>query len=75
MRALDFDTLHQPFDVHGRLALVPDALGPSPFMHQMIPRWTTPWTWMEVFMLVDVAFHFGDADHVLNLLVPNRDVD
>jgi hypothetical protein len=73
--AFDFDRLDAPFDVHGRLALVPEAEGPSPFFHQMFRRWTTPLVWLEVFALVDVAFHVGDADHVLHLLVPERDVD
>jgi hypothetical protein len=75
MQVFDFDTLRQPFDVDSRLALAPEAIGPSPFMRQMIPRWTTPWTWVEVFTLVDVALHVADADHVLHLLVPNREVD
>jgi hypothetical protein len=75
MRTFDFATLDAPFDVQSRLALVPEAEGPSPFFHQMFRRWTTPLIWLEIFTLVDVAFHIGDADHVLNLLVPDREVD
>jgi DinB superfamily len=75
LRTFDFAAIDAPFDVHSRLALVPEAEGPSPFFHQMFRRWTTPLVWLEVFALVDVAFHIGDTDHVLNLLVPKRDVD
>ena len=75
LRTFDFATIDAPFDVHSRLALVPEAEGPSPFFHQMFRGWTTPLVWLEVFALVDVAFHIGDTDHVLNLLVPKRDVD
>ena len=75
MRAFDFDALNTPFDVAGRLALAPEVQGPSPFLRRMFARWTTPWTWVEVFTVVDVSFHIGDADHVLKLLVPDREVD
>jgi hypothetical protein len=75
LRTFDFATLDTPFDVEGRLVLVPEAVGPSPFFHEAFPRWTRPLVWLEVFALVDVAFHIGDADHLLNLLVPKRDVD
>jgi hypothetical protein len=75
LRTFDFATIDAPFDVYSRLALVPEAEGPSPFFHQMFRRWTTPLVWLEVFALVDVTFHIGDTDHVLNLLVPKRDVD
>jgi hypothetical protein len=41
----------------------------------MFRRFTTPLVWLEVFALVDVDFHIADADHVLKLLVPDREVD
>jgi hypothetical protein len=75
MRTFDFDTLNTPFDVESRLALVPEAQGPSPFHRQAFPRWTAARTWVNVFTVVDVAFHFNDADHVLGLLVPDRETD
>jgi hypothetical protein len=75
LRTVDFATIDVPFDIQGRLAIVPEAEGPSPFFHQMFRRWTTPLVWLEVFALVDVAFHIGDADHILHLLVPDRDID
>jgi len=31
--------------------------------------------WLEVFTVVDASFHIGHADHVLNPLVPEREVD
>jgi hypothetical protein len=75
LRTFDFSTIDAPFDVQSRLALFPEAEGPSPFFHQMFRRWTTPLVWLEVFVLVDVSFHIEDADHVLKLLVPDREVD
>ncbi len=75
MRTFDFAAIDAPFDVQSRLALAPEAEGPSPFFHQMFRRWTTPLVWLEVFTLVDVAFHIEDADHVLKLLAPDREVD
>jgi hypothetical protein len=75
LRDLDVERLDAPFDIQSRLALAPEAEGLSPFFHQMFRRWTTPLVWLEVFTLVDVAFHIGDADHILKLLVPNREVD
>jgi hypothetical protein len=75
MRGFDFATLNEPFDVASRLALAPKAQGPSPFFHQEFPRWTAARTWVNVFTVVDAAFHFKDADHVLGLLVPDRETD
>ena len=74
MRGFDFATIDVPFDVQSRLALVPEAEGPSPFLHEAFRRWTTPLVWLEVFALVDVSFHIDEADHVLNLVVPDREV-
>jgi hypothetical protein len=75
LRTFDFALLDAPFDVGIRLALTPEAEGPSPFFHQIFRRWTSPLVWLEVFALVDVSFHIGDADHVLTLLVLNWAVD
>jgi len=74
MRGFDFATIDAPFDVQSRLALVPEAEGPSPFLQEAFRRWTTPLVWLEVFALVDVDFHIEEADHVLNLVVPDREV-
>lgn len=75
MSTMDFDTLNVPFDSRHRLALAPEAQGPSPFLRRMFARWTTPWVWAEVFLISDVAFHIADADHVLTLLIPDRETD
>ncbi len=75
MRTFDFDTLNTPFDVESRLALAPEAQGPSPFHRHWFPRWTAPRTWVNVFTIMDVTLHMADADHVLNLLVPDREGD
>ena len=75
MRAFDFDALDVPFDVQGRLALAPEARGPSQFHRRAFARWTTPRVWLDVFTVADASFHIGDADHVLNPLVSEREVD
>jgi len=75
MRTFDYATMDIPFDVASRLALAPEAQGPSPFHCQAFARWTTPWVWLEVFTIEDVCFHIADADHVLKVLVPDRKVD
>ncbi|HYI24671.1 MAG TPA: hypothetical protein VD767_04605 [Thermomicrobiales bacterium] len=62
-------------DIRHCLALSTEEEGPRPFFHQMFRRWTTPLVWLEVLTLLDVSFHIGDADHVRNLLVSNREVD
>jgi hypothetical protein len=70
MRTFDFDTLDEPFDVRSRLALAPEAQGPSPLLREAFGRWTTPRVWIDVMTVVDVAHHFEEAEHVLRLLSP-----
>jgi hypothetical protein len=72
MREFDFDTLDEPFDVRGRLALAPEAQGPSPWLREAFLRWTTPRVWIDVMTVVDVAHHFEEGEHVLRLLSPDR---
>jgi len=70
MRDFDFDTLDVSLDVRARLALAPDAQGPSPLLRKAFPRWTTPRVWIDVMTVVDVAHHVEEAEHVLRLLSP-----
>jgi hypothetical protein len=72
MRAFDFDSLDEPFDVQGQLRLAPDAPGPSPVLREAFLRWTTPLYWIDVMTIVDVAHHFEEAEHVLRLLSPGH---
>lgn len=72
MRGFDFDRLDEPFDVGQRLALAPEAQGPSPVLREYFQRWTTPRVWIDVMTVVDVAHHFEEADHVLRLLSPGH---
>ena len=74
LRRFDIDRIEQHFDVRARLALAPEAQGPSPLLHQLFTRWPTPLPWVEVFTLSDVALHIGEADHVLNLLAAERPI-
>ena len=74
LHAFAVDQIDQPFDVQARLALAPEAQGPSPLLHQLFARWTTPLVWVEVFALSDVALHIGDTEHVLNQLALERPV-
>jgi hypothetical protein len=73
VRRCNFDKLDEPFDIDSRLALLPDAAGPSASMHQMLARWKTPHVWLDVMVVVDVAFHIEEAEHVLRLLLPDRE--
>ena len=70
MRTFDFDMLDAPLDVQSRLALAPDAQGPSPILREGFLGWTTPRVWIDVMTVVDVAHHFEEAEHVLRLLSP-----
>jgi len=72
MRGFDFDTLDEPFDVRSRLALAPEAQGPSPVLREAFLRWTTPRVWIDVMTVVDVAHHFEEGEHVLRLLSPGH---
>jgi hypothetical protein len=72
MREFDFDTLDEPFDVRSRLALAPEAQGPSPILREAFQRWTTPRVWIDVMTVVDVAHHFEEGEHVLRLLSPDQ---
>jgi len=74
LRTFDVDRIEQPFDVQARLALAPAAQGPSPLLHELFARWTTPLVWIEVFDISDVAVHIGEAEHVLNLLASARPI-
>ena len=74
MRGFDFASIEAPFDVQSRLALAPEAEGPSSFLQQAFRRWTTPLVWLEVFALVDVALHIEEACHILDLVVPGREI-
>ena len=74
LRTFDIERIEQPFDVGARLALAPEAQGPSPLLHEAFDRWRTPLLWIEVFALSDVALHIGEAEHVLNLLAAERPI-
>jgi hypothetical protein len=74
LRTFDVDQIERPFEVQARLGLAPAAQGPSPLLYEAFARWTTPLLWVEVFALSDVALHFGEAEHVLNLLASERPI-
>jgi hypothetical protein len=71
-RGFDFDTLNERFEVEGRLALAPDAVGPDPRMRKMMLHWKMPKWWVEVMTVVDVAFHVEEGEHVLRLIKPDH---
>jgi hypothetical protein len=68
----DFDTLEAPLDVPARLALAPEALGPSDLVHRIVEAQTTGRWYLNVLALVDVFHHFEEADHVFRQLRPER---
>jgi hypothetical protein len=64
----DFDQLDDAFDVSGRLALAPEAVGPQELIPFFVQQWTTRRPWLDVLTILDVAQHFEEAHHVLGLL-------
>jgi DinB superfamily len=68
----DFDTMNEPIDLPGRLALAPEAPGPSQLMQRIVGAMTTSRQWPNTFTIVDVLHHFDEADHVFRLLLPDR---
>jgi hypothetical protein len=69
----DFDTLDEPLDLQGRLALAPEAVGPSESIRRLIERWTTKRPYLNVMTLIDMFHHFDEADHMCRLLMPDRE--
>ena len=73
LETFDFDTLDDPLDVKGRLALAPEALGPGSEMARRIVEFqSTNRFFLDVMALSDVYLHFGEASHVLRLVAPDR---
>jgi hypothetical protein len=68
----DFDTLEEPVDLAARLALAPEAVGPSEAARRVIEAMTTRRRWLNTMTIVDVFHHFEEADHVVRLLLPDR---
>jgi hypothetical protein len=64
LRTFNFATIDAPFDVQSRLALMPEAEGPSPFLHEAFRRWTTPLVWLEVFTLIGTTLPVLPRDSV-----------
>jgi hypothetical protein len=41
-------------------------------MREFIASWTTPRNYVNTMALMDVYYHFDEADHVIRLLLPER---
>jgi hypothetical protein len=75
LESFDFDELLEPLDVKARLALAPDALRPgSELIRAVIERQTTKRWFLTTMALNDVRLHWTEAQHVLQLLNPDRPV-
>ena len=70
VQGFDFDMLdtHQPALSEHAIGL----LGENAFMREFFASWTTPRDYLNIMALMDVYYHFDEADHVMRLLMPER---
>jgi hypothetical protein len=69
-QGFDFDALdtQQP----GLYEHAIELLGGNDFMREFIAAWTTARDYLNVMALMDVYYHFDEADHMIRLLLPER---
>jgi DinB superfamily len=71
VQGFDFDTLDTPLDqtvYHHAL----DLLGGDEFMRTTLESWTVVRDYLNTMALMDVYYHFDEADHMVRLLMPER---
>jgi hypothetical protein len=70
VEGFDFDTLdaHHP----GVYEHAIDLLGGNEFMREFIKSCTTPRFYLNVLALMDVYYHLDEADHMVRMLMPER---
>ena len=73
MQNFDFDTLAEPMDAAARRRAM-DLLGPGgePMRDSVERVWTTKRGYVNVMTLMDVYYHLDEADHVVRMLMPDR---
>ena len=67
----DFDALDAPLDL-GVARHAVDLLGGDAFMRAWIGSWTTARDYLNTAAIMDVYYHFDEADHVLRQLMPGH---
>jgi hypothetical protein len=65
----DFDALEAPLEPSVARHAV-DLLGGDAFMRGWIASWTTARDYLNTMAIMDVYYHFDEADHVLRQLMP-----
>jgi hypothetical protein len=71
IRGFDFDALETPLDpkvYDHALAL----LGGNEFMRAWLKSWTGARDYLNIMAIMDVYYHFDEADHMVRLLMPER---
>ena len=73
MQNFDFDTLAEPMDAAARRRAM-DLLGPGgePMRDSVERVWTTKRGYVNVMTLMDVYYHLDEADHVVRMLMLDR---
>ncbi len=66
----DFDVLDVPQRGLYEHALA--LMGGDEFLRTFLIPWTTPRNYVNVMALMDVYYHFDEADHMMRLLLPER---
>jgi hypothetical protein len=70
VQGFDFDTLDTPDPRLYDHAI--ELLGGMEFMRTFIKSWTTPRNYLNIAALMDVYYHFDEADHMVRMLLPER---
>jgi hypothetical protein len=70
VQGLDFDALDAPDPRLYDHAIA--LLGGMEFMRTLIGSWTSPREYVNTMALMDVYYHFDEADHMVRLLMPER---
>jgi hypothetical protein len=67
---VDFDALddHRP----GLYAHALDLMGGDAFLRTFLTGWTTAGHYLNIMTLMDVYYHFDEADHMMRMLLPER---
>jgi hypothetical protein len=70
VQGFDFDTLDAPDPRLYDHAIA--LLEGMDFMRRFISSWTSPREYLNTMALMDVYYHFDEADHMVRLLMPER---
>jgi hypothetical protein len=69
-QSLDFDAIDT--ETPGLYEHAMDLVGGDPFLRDFIRTWTAPRDYLNIMALMDVYYHFDEAEHMMRLLLPER---